>query len=271
MRMLFLSATALVALSAMPAAAVTIEVTPWLATNGFGSPSYNANVANAITGLHDGVSVYGPAGSPTQFVADGNHRADEVIVTGFTSWKGQADPGNTVGAAYASELGNRMHFGFRADCADVQCSMSQLAFSATSTDPFNALAFSFGAGAFTYNLGYQGVLKGDDGLLWTEDDVFITGGANTQYADGLVGRGPGNSFAAYCPGCTVAQQQAAIMDVASYAPYDFTGTFTLGQASGSGTHSVAAVPEPGTWALMILGFGGVGTMLRSRRHKIALA
>jgi len=32
---------------------------------------------------------------------------------------------------------------------------------------------------------------------------------------------------------------------------------------------VAGVPEPGTWALMILGFGGAGAMLRSRRRQIA--
>jgi hypothetical protein len=29
------------------------------------------------------------------------------------------------------------------------------------------------------------------------------------------------------------------------------------------------VPEPGTWALMILGFGGVGAMLRNRRRLVA--
>jgi hypothetical protein len=31
----------------------------------------------------------------------------------------------------------------------------------------------------------------------------------------------------------------------------------------------AAVPEPGTWALMIIGFGGAGAMLRSRRQRIS--
>lgn len=31
------------------------------------------------------------------------------------------------------------------------------------------------------------------------------------------------------------------------------------------------IPEPGAWALMILGFGGVGTMIRSRRRAIGLA
>ncbi|WP_312163263.1 THxN family PEP-CTERM protein [Phenylobacterium sp.] len=37
-------------------------------------------------------------------------------------------------------------------------------------------------------------------------------------------------------------------------------------------YSVAsAVPEPGTWAMMIIGFGSVGTMVRSARRRQALA
>jgi hypothetical protein len=33
----------------------------------------------------------------------------------------------------------------------------------------------------------------------------------------------------------------------------------------------AAVPEPATWAMMIIGFGAVGSMVRSHRRKQALA
>jgi hypothetical protein len=36
-----------------------------------------------------------------------------------------------------------------------------------------------------------------------------------------------------------------------------------------GQSAVAAVPEPATWALMILGFGGAGAMLRRRRPAVA--
>jgi hypothetical protein len=107
-----------------------------------------------------------------------------------------------------------------------------------------------------------------DNVLWTSDDVFITGGANTQLVDGLVGRGTGNSFAAYCSGCTVAQQQQAIDDAAGYwSPNGgtFTGTYTLGSATGSGTFTITAVPEPATWALMIGGFGLIGAAARRRR------
>jgi hypothetical protein len=33
----------------------------------------------------------------------------------------------------------------------------------------------------------------------------------------------------------------------------------------------AAVPEPGAWALMILGFGGVGAVMRTNRRRLAVA
>jgi hypothetical protein len=35
--------------------------------------------------------------------------------------------------------------------------------------------------------------------------------------------------------------------------------------------AVAAVPEPGAWAMMIFGFGGVGGLLRHRRRRVAYA
>jgi hypothetical protein len=42
-------------------------------------------------------------------------------------------------------------------------------------------------------------------------------------------------------------------------------------ATGFAATFSGAIPEPGTWALMILGFGGAGAMLRRRRAALALA
>jgi len=43
------------------------------------------------------------------------------------------------------------------------------------------------------------------------------------------------------------------------------GAVVKGPASYSGTLNIAAVPEPATWAMMIMGFGGMGAVLRRRK------
>lgn len=47
--------------------------------------------------------------------------------------------------------------------------------------------------------------------------------------------------------------------------YTITATSGAEQRTASPTALAVAVPEPGTWALMILGFGGAGAMIRRRR------
>jgi hypothetical protein len=44
-----------------------------------------------------------------------------------------------------------------------------------------------------------------------------------------------------------------------------------GEGSGRGYEVPGAVPEPGTWAMMLLGFGGIGFAMRRRRRSGALA
>jgi hypothetical protein len=48
------------------------------------------------------------------------------------------------------------------------------------------------------------------------------------------------------------------------------GDYLLG--SGTSTFAIASVPEPSTWAMMILGFAGIGAMTyRRRKQSVALA
>ena len=49
----------------------------------------------------------------------------------------------------------------------------------------------------------------------------------------------------------------------SLAPTGFT-------ISGGGTLQQAAVPEPATWAMILMGFGGVGALLRNQRRWTAM-
>ena len=45
-------------------------------------------------------------------------------------------------------------------------------------------------------------------------------------------------------------------------------TFTGGiDGNFNGTANLTAVPEPATWGLMLLGFGAMGGMLRTRRRR----
>lgn len=69
---------------------------------------------------------------------------------------------------------------------------------------------------------------------WALTPIGLSSGAHTLFVNGNLANGPGN---------------------ASYA----------------GTLNIAAVPEPGTWALMLLGFGAIGLTMRSRRRSTALA
>lgn len=41
-------------------------------------------------------------------------------------------------------------------------------------------------------------------------------------------------------------------------------------STGSFSAAVAAVPEPGAWALMLVGFGGIGALMRRRTALAAI-
>lgn len=233
---------------------ISITITPSIAPNAFGGAGWPGYVANAVTAIETFQLTNGDPSLPSYYAAQTVPLMPfDLIVTGFPSWHAQADPGTVFGPAFANEYGNRVHFGLDINGNGTQFSISQLSFTETSNDAGNGLGFSFGTGSYAYSSNYVGIIYGPGG------PTYVTSGSNTQMVDRLVGRGSGNAFAAACSGCTVAQQQAAILALLpSFAGMtQLTGTYTLTQgngqvlASGSGSIEVTgAVPEPGTmWPL----------------------
>ncbi|MDZ4369989.1 MAG: PEPxxWA-CTERM sorting domain-containing protein [Phenylobacterium sp.] len=112
-----------------------------------------------------------------------------------------------------------------------------------STNKTNALAGLQGAIWRVINPGYT-INSGNSAV-----NGFMADFASVNYQDHLTGYGPVRSSITF------------ISETGKY-----------GTKSAHQSFALAAVPEPGTWALMIGGFGMVGSMLRrSRRLQPALA
>ena len=59
--------------------------------------------------------------------------------------------------------------------------------------------------------------------------------------------------------------------LARLASPNFTFDSTGFSLAVTGPEATGAIPEPATWAMMLLGFGGLGSVLRRRRSRVVFA
>jgi hypothetical protein len=185
----------------------TMSEFPSPAPNAFGSPSFAPYTTNAISALGSGQAAVGnPAATPTAYFRVTSLDDRGNIVTGFPSWKGFINPGTAFGAAFSSELGNRVHFGLHILGNGTQFKLSNLQFHMHSSDAGDLFAFDGDFTGSAYSATRVGINYGPDHIKGTADDVTITSGPATQLVDELMYVGVGNALAPDDVTCTGSNQ-----------------------------------------------------------------
>lgn len=166
------------------------------------------------------------------------------------------------------------------------------ALSAVAVMPAKAASLSSGGGWVQFDFGSYGSVQDDlsgdtdyNFTLTNTDVLRITDGYNTgdQFDVTINGVDQGltttpavnSTDDGNCWSC------AFWIDGAQYSHgeyilgpgvYDVSAIVTQSPyGAGAGAIELGAVPEPATWALMMVGFGGLGAMIRRSRRQVALA
>ncbi len=121
-----------------------------------------------------------------------------------------------------------------------------------SYSPDASLAYPIDANAWLFSSDYWNSFTVEDGMIVAalfRNDDFTFGGDDQLFINFLLGNG-GNT---------------------NYVSLDSNNASSIwnnqGMAGVTFTRINAAVPEPETWGLMLLGFGAAGIVLRSRRRR----
>lgn len=125
--------------------------------------------------------------------------------------------------------------------------------------------------AFTFN-GLADQLLGFDfsdvGLAFTETEFRVFGGTATELTLTVVdtaGEVFQETFA--IPKSGFFSARAIDSQLIDYFSIAVNGTLgDIRQIRVGGIQDIAAIPEPATWAMMLLGFGAAGALLRARRR-----
>lgn len=109
---------------------------------------------------------------------------------------------------------------------------------------------------------YTLTLTFDDGAVITGDYVFDTAAPGGEFRNGTTATA-GNmiyQLTGFGWDRSRADNVSAFRAVSGGDPFDYTGQFSY-------TASLTAVPEPATWAMIVLGFGILGGAMRTRARK----
>ena len=115
-----------------------------------------------------------------------------------------------------------------------------------------------------YNNVYGNVLRDKWYTSSATDLFYVTGGSVNE----------GRTIAAWAsifdPRSTISGFSVGVGSGATAGYHAFADNVTFATSAGSSTYNfeqAALIPEPATWAMMIIGFGGIGGALRSAKRR----
>lgn len=243
----------------------TVTVEASMAPNAFGSPSFDTWAANGIYAAENGLTSYGAPG-PAQFTVDTSPLPVAAnIVTGYSSWEGQADPA----APYNNEYGTRASFVAIINGNGGLINMNNFGVTLTSSDPANALGVSWPnngilPGDWTYDALDIGLIF-NNGINISGGFTVVDSGDPGQEVNEIISIGAGDAYASYLgddPALGATDQQTLDFDASQIAGYTFTGTFSYGDVNGSAT----AVFIPDTFSTVALLAGSFAGLAAFRRR-----
>jgi hypothetical protein len=184
-------------------------------------------------------------------LADPSHMPGTPATATFT-WTGDINWSDTSAQNSSNTGGIASDFldGFATQASNYSGTMSQADFLASSVTVAGDqwTTFFHISGAYTAASAINSSFSHDDGA--------------TVYVDGAFAGGSAGETSVVSSNYTLAAG---------------THNVDLYYVAGNGTPSVlnfstpGGVPEPASWALMIMGFGGIGAAMRSRRQLLAVA
>jgi hypothetical protein len=172
--------------------------------------------------------------------------------------------GNTVGSFGSPSLGGSITAGegVSPDLLDSQ----SLDVSATAGGTIDVYITDTDFAASTGSNGFLSTLTSNTlPAGWTVTEMTFVSSANAQFT--------GTQIASHMFSSIGTSSIGALTPVGP-GPYSITEKYhivAVGAGNSNSTIDVFSIPEPTTWALMIMGFGGVGAMVRNRRRQAAFA